>query len=82
MVSRGRRGAHIPSPGPGLLADVKPNQVIEHGFAIVPAEHVDGVLVRYGCVLAASVDHINKLLSVVDDLVDCQHKNVNKDMPH
>ena len=49
---------------PALFLDVKPQEVVQHALAIVPAKHVDGVLVGNHRVLGAASPH---------KLITCRH---------
>ena len=49
---------------PALLLNVKPQEVVQHALAIVPAKHVDGVLVGNHRVLGAASPH---------KLITCRH---------
>ena len=49
---------------PALLLNVKPQEVVQHALAIVPAKHVDGVLVGNHRVLGTASPH---------KLITCRH---------
>ena len=49
---------------PALLLNVKPQEVVQHALAIVPAKHVDGVLVGNYRVLGTASPH---------KLITCRH---------